>query len=178
MTNYRRMKKQWKMLKYHALAGVMVGMVLGLFVPVHPPLVSAESNYQAVFAIPQSTKGKLEKYYPLAKQLFGKDWKTALAVAEAECNSNRKDWPNCVFGWAKEYSVGWGQINLAQEEGRGRKVHWDKIPGSNLQEKEQWLKNPENNLLAMHLVWLSAGKSFSPWTAFTNGNYKQQLNKI
>lgn len=178
MTRTQKLNRQWKMLKYHALAGLMVGMVMGLFVPVHPPLVSAESNFVAeVTPVPQP-KTKLEKYYPLAKSLFGKEWKTAIAVAEAECNSNRRDWPRCVNTWEKERSVGWGQINLATHEGRGKKVHWDKIPGQTLQEKEEWLKNPENNLIAMHLVWLNAGKSFRPWSAFTNGNFKFQLPKI
>lgn len=125
----------------------------------------------------------LTQYYPLAKSLFGKDWKIALAVAESECNSGRPDWPRCVNSWGDsydegEYSVGWGQVNLAKQSGRGRKVHWDKVPGKDLKEKAEWLKNPENNLVAMHAVYVGWGKSFNPWTGFTSGNFKAQLGRF
>lgn len=146
--------------------------------PLH--LITPVGAYTGAEAVPTPTPNPrdLTQYYPLAKSLFGSQWKIALAVAESECNSSRKEWPRCVNSWAKEHSVGWGQINLAKDGGGGKWVHASKIPGKTINDKAEWLMNPENNLLAMHLVWLAAGKSFSPWTGFTSGNYQAQLYRF
>lgn len=109
------------------------------------------------------------------KTVFGKEWKTAFGVAQSECNSGRKDWPKCKNSWAKEYSIGWFQINLAQDSGKGAKIHWDKVPGKTLQEKEDWLGNPYNNVLAAKLVYDQSG--FNAWTAYTSKNYLRTLPK-
>ena len=194
---YKRYRRSLDKILKTLCMGWFFGFFLGLFVfdiptiqevkanIVDPTAVNPE-NIQKIMALPTPkvvANKKIKDYYPLAKSLFGKEWKIALAVAEAECNSNRRDWPRCVNSWGDspetgEYSVGWGQINIARMRGLGNKVHWDKIPGDNLKEKEEWLKNPENNLLAMYMIWIGRGKTFEAWTAYTNGNYKTQLEKI
>jgi len=108
------------------------------------------------------------------KAVFGSEWRIAYAVAEAECNSRRVEWPKCKLSWEKEHSIGWFQINIAQEEGYGKKVHWDKIPGQTLEQKEAWLNDPFNNIIMANVI-KERSNGFTDWTAFTNGNYKAQL---
>lgn len=192
---YKRYRRRLDRYVKFTVTGIFLGFVAGLLLFEFPKVARANmidpsavnpDKIREIQTIPVKklpARKEIEKYFPLAKTLFGSQWKIAIAVAEAECNSNRKDWPRCINSWGEtsttgEYSVGWGQINLARMGGKGNKVHWDKIPGDSLSQKTLWLQDPENNLFAMHLVWLGRGKSFSAWSAFTSGNYLDQLDRI
>lgn len=126
------------------------------------------------------TRPTVKQVQDYLKQIFGKDWRLAWAVAQNECNSKRPEWPVCVNSWGDSYttgehSVGIFQISIARQSGHGKKVHWDKIPaGNTLGEKEAWLGNWKNNILTAYVV-SHGGTNWNPWTAFTSGNYKKDL---
>jgi hypothetical protein len=119
-------------------------------------------------------KPTLSEFKAYVKQIFGSKWTIAFAVAQSECNSSRREWPVCVNSWAKERSIGPFQINIAQDNGNGTKVHWDKIPGSNLKEKELYLADWRNNVLVAYRV-SDGGRNWNPWTAYASGAYKSKL---
>lgn len=119
------------------------------------------------------TKPTVEEVKDYLKVIFGSQWKLAWAVAEAECNHTRREWPYCVNSWEAERSIGMFQINIAKNNGLGAKVHWDKIPGKNLKEKELYLSDWRNNILIAHVIYSQSG--FYPWTGYTSGNYLVHL---
>jgi hypothetical protein len=109
-------------------------------------------------------------YEELTYKIFGeKDGKIAYAVMG--CESNYK--PNREHIDDKEASIGLMQINLVKGNGEGAWVHWDKVPGNNLEEKIAWLKVPENNLLIAKFIKGSSG--FYPWTCFSKKGYLKYL---
>jgi hypothetical protein len=111
----------------------------------------------------------IEKYI---KTIFPDNWKTALAIARAE--SGRVDPKSGEFYYrtyainktAHEISVGVFQVNLRSEYA---KVHYDRIPGNNEQEKVEWLQDPFNSVLYAHWVYTHSG--FNPWTVYSSGKY-------
>lgn len=68
-------------------------------------------------------------------------------------------------------SLGLFQINIP--------AHWDKLArwtGSRDRNAwEDWLKNPDNNIMAASQVYRSQG--LGAWTMYTNGGYKQYLDQ-
>ena len=115
----------------------------------------------------------LNEYKAYIKTIFGSQWRIAFAVSQSECNYSRKEWPACINSWAKERSLGAFQINIAQDNGHGRKVHWDKIPGETLKDKELWLADWKNNVLMAYRVYKESG--WQAWTAYLNKSYKAHL---
>lgn len=97
------------------------------------------------------------------KTIFGRDAKTATAVAKAEC---RGLYPYCRNKSSGEWSVCHFQINI--------KAHYNKIPGKDLGEKELWLiKDHKNCTMMARLIQLESG--FWPWTTFRNKSYLKYL---
>jgi len=116
------------------------------------------------------------------QKIFGSSWKIAFSVAEHECGHTNPRWPNCINSWgfgefSGEHSVGLGQINLARNSGKGAWVHADKIPGETIGQKEIWLMNWKQNIMAMFIV-SKGGTDFGPWTAYSNKNYLQTLKDL
>jgi hypothetical protein len=138
------------------------------------PSVVSLDNYSSVGQESADGKPTVQEVKDYLRVIYGNRWKLAWAVAEAECNHTRKEWPMCSFSWAKELSIGILQINIAKDEGRGAWVHWEKIPGNNLQEKQAWLMDWKHNIL-MAFVISKGGTDFGPWTGFTSNNYKKFL---
>jgi hypothetical protein len=87
--------------------------------------------------------------YAVNAGFSGKSLAESVAVAMAE--SSGDDQVAGDGGW----SIGLWQIY--------RKAH--------PQYSEAYLRNPQNNAVAAHEVWASAGGSFSPWTTYKNGIY-------
>lgn len=111
----------------------------------------------------------------LVKKTFPEDPITACAVAYGESLNN----PKGINKSQIEHSVGIMQINLMRHSD-GKKIHWSKVPGETLQEKEAWLQVPENNLKVAREIYEGRNKSkmhFGDWSAFTNGSYKRHLSK-
>jgi hypothetical protein len=48
---------------------------------------------------------------------------------------------------------------------------WQIYRKAHPQYSEAYLRDPQNNAVAAHEVWASAGGSFSPWTTYKNGIY-------
>lgn len=108
-----------------------------------------------------------EKIY----EVFGDDGDVAYAIAQAESRLN----PEIVNSTEVEHSVGLFQINLANDYGNGAWVHADKIPGDTIEEKEAWLKVPENNILTAKFIKGSSG--FHPWSVYTNKKYLKYMKE-
>lgn len=100
------------------------------------------------------------------KTIFGRDWRTAYAIARAE--SGLKNEANLMSD--VENSVGVFQINI---ESATTKIHWSRIPGDTLEEKKIWLQDPFNNTLLAYWIYSTSG--WNPWTAYTSGSYKTFL---
>jgi len=100
------------------------------------------------------------------KTIFGKDWKTAYAIARAE-SGLRHDAKHLS---EVEDSIGIFQINI---QSATSKVHWSRIPGETLEEKEEWLSNPYNNTLMAY--WISSKSGWNPWSVYTSQSYEQYL---
>ena len=174
-------RKKFKNVKALAVGWIMAGMLVpftlekpakGFTPPVDPTSIKVELNStQSIYD--NSQKPTVEEVKAYIKQIFGKDWKVAWAVAQNECNSSRAEWPKCKNSWEKEFSIGLLQINIAKDNGRGAKVHWDKIPGETLEEKEEYLLDWRQNILIAHVIYAQSG--FWPWTAYSSGAYLKDL---
>jgi len=103
---------------------------------------------------------------------FKDNYKTACMVAYGESLGNRYG----INSSPVEYSVGTFQINLADNYGQGRKIHWDKVPGSSLKEKTDWLQNPINNI-DLAFTMSDGGTNWFAWSAFTNKSYLRHADK-
>ncbi len=101
--------------------------------------------------------------------VFGVNGWTAVAVAR--CESGLGWWK--VNSTPNEHSVGIFQINLAKDFGRGKHVHWDKVKGTTLEEKEEALKDPLYNVRIAKQIFDDSG--WYPWSTYKNGCYKQYL---
>lgn len=130
------------------------------------------------------TKEEVESY---VKQVFRGNSKLAYAVAMVEGypKGDSDDWGRvfCWYRWDEEkkehkgeYSVGVFQINIIEGcNGEGDKVHYDRIPGDNLEEKVEWLSNPFNNILFARMLTLEQD-GFHAWTGYTSGNYLAHMD--
>lgn len=118
----------------------------------------------------EEVKRDWKPYEELTYKIFGeKDGKIAYAIMGCESNYN----PTREHIDEKEASIGLMQINLIKGNGEGAWVHFDKVPGNNLDEKIAWLKVPENNLLIAKFIKGSSG--FYPWTCFSKKGYLKYL---
>ena len=100
---------------------------------------------------------------------FGSDADDMRAIAKAE-SGMVADKENIA---EKDCSIGWFQINLAHDFCSGKKVHWNKVPGETLEEKKDWLKVPENNLIIAKFILATQGKN--AWSAYSSGAYLKFL---
>jgi hypothetical protein len=136
-----------------------------------PEVVSVEA--QEVTATPTATPTPTRNWKPyeeLTYKIFGeKDGKVAYAIMGCESNYS----PTRTHIDEKEASIGLMQINLIKGNGEGAWVHWDKVPGETLEEKIEWLKVPENNLLIAKFIKGSSG--FYPWSCFSKKGYLKYL---
>lgn len=132
------------------------------------PIISPLGSTQEVTPIPNEDTTEVEKIIKYIKTIFGKDWKTACAVAKAE--SGLRTTASLV--WAKENSRGIFQINIQSEYA---KVHYDRIPGDTLEEKITWLEDPYNNTLLAYWIFTKSG--WNPWTAYTSGAYEAKIDE-
>ncbi len=102
------------------------------------------------------------------REIFRSDYKIACAVAYAE-SGYRTDADNVSH---IENSRGIFQINIRSKTAF---VHYNRIPGSTIDEKITWLENPYNNVLLAY--WIFDNSGWYPWSAYTNGSYKAHLEK-
>lgn len=102
---------------------------------------------------------------------FGDNYKVACMVAYSE---------GLVSNWVNstpyERSVGTYQINLADNFGQGTRIHWNKVPGETLEEKEAWLKVRKNNVDLAYTM-SDGGESWHAWGGYTNGSYLKHEDK-
>lgn len=147
------------------------------------PSVSSLDNYssggQGKEAEGKPTVQEVKNYI---KAVFGRNWKTAWSVMQNECNYSRNGWPYCINSWGDtpttgEHSVGPFQINLARQKGKGSHVHWDKVPGKDLHEKEVYLMNWKNNVLVANVI-SQGGTNWNPWSAYRTPGFYKTLNSL
>jgi len=98
-----------------------------------------------------------EKFKSLYQKIFGEVWEVAFAIGQAESNLN----PDKCHIDEIEYSCGLMQINL--------RAHFEKVPGDSFEEKAEWLKVPENNLLIAKFLY--GASKWQPWSTYTNKAY-------
>lgn len=111
------------------------------------------------------------EYEEVIYKVFGEDYEIMYAIAQAENGGNLRS--DAVNSTEVEHSVGLFQINIAKKYGQGKRVHWDKIPGDTLEEKEEWLKDPENNAVIARVIRASSG--LNAWSVYKNERYKIYL---
>jgi hypothetical protein len=112
---------------------------------------------------PHPTTKDIDAYI---KTIFGKDAPTATGIAHHECWTWSKQFPGCQHLSDAEDSIGIFQINL---HNKTQNIHAARIPGGNMTQKEDWLRNPFNNTL--YAFWIYRTSGFSPWSTFTSGAY-------
>lgn len=117
-----------------------------------------------------STTPSQEEIENYIRTIFGKDSRVGIAVSHNECNPANKQYPYCILHTDAEYSVGIWQINLFNAK---HWIHAKKVPGTTMEEKIEWLKDPYNNTLIAYKIFSDQG--FGPWSAYTSGNYKRSL---
>lgn len=124
----------------------------------------------------QGAKNELRKQIiSYLKIVFKSEWENAYAVSMSECKWDRVDFPECVNSTHAEHSIGLFQINLADDYGHGIWIHASKVPGKTIAEKEEWLKNPFNNILIAKMIYDASG--WNPWSGWTSERYKEFLQK-
>lgn len=135
-----------------------------------PKVVSKYTVYAQTLSptpTPEPTPEFKDEYEEKIYRIFGKDdYRIAYAIANAESHLH----PDRVHSDEHEHSVGLFQINIAKNNGEGPWVHWSKIPGNDLQEKTEWLQDPDNNILMAKFIYGSSG--WWPWSVFKSGAYK------
>lgn len=112
------------------------------------------------------------EYEEVIYKVFGEDYEIMYAIAQAEHAGTIN--PKAVNSTEVEHSVGLFQINLAKEYGNGKRVHWDKVPGDTLEEKEEWLTDPYNNAVIARVIRASSG--LNAWSVYKNDRYKIYLD--
>lgn len=127
----------------------------------------------------QEEKSERQQIIEYIVEVFGEDSVKALGIAKAESgfNPNKEGIHRAGhYSWSSptykgECSIGLFQINLAEDGCEGKWVHASKVPGKTFQEKIDWLKVPENNIMfAKENIFDNSG--WSPWSTYTNGSYK------
>ena len=126
---------------------------------------SVESNVEGKKAYLENPV-TLEEKKDYIRFKFGENYQIACMVAYGESLRG-----NGINSSPVEYSVGCYQLNLADNYGYGNKIHWNKVPGDTLEEKEAWLLNPKNNIdLAYEMS--NGGTSWGAWSAHGDGMWK------
>lgn len=133
-----------------------------------PSPVLAKTEEQEGEETDSPSQQEIEDY---VRVIFGRDSRVAIAVSKNECNPKHRDYPKCVLHTEHEYSVGIFQINLYNSR---HWIHAQKVPGETMEEKIEWLKDPYHNTLVAFKIF-SDSKGFSPWSAYTSGNYLKDL---
>lgn len=150
------------------LKGVEKGIAYATMIVASPLPVSTESQEAPTRSQDDlQTQQEIESYI---RTIFGKDARVAIAVSHNECSPQHRDYPACVLHTQHEYSVGIFQLNLFNER---HWIHAAKVPGETMDEKIEWLKNPYHNTLVAYKIFKDSG--FHPWTAYTSGNYLNDL---
>jgi hypothetical protein len=103
------------------------------------------------------------------EEVFGQEASLALAIFRCESGLN----PKALKSDNIEHSVGIAQINIASHRGRGKKVHWAKVPGETVEEKTAWLMESSNNIKTAKRIQSKSG--WGAWSTFKNGCYKKYL---
>jgi hypothetical protein len=102
--------------------------------------------------------------------IFGNEADNAYAISLAEsgvgCGGSVIYKTKALHHSQWEHSVGIFQINLMSA---AAKVHYDRVPGDTLEQKEKWLDDPKNNTLFAYWIYSTSG--WNPWSTFTNGAY-------
>ena len=125
---------------------------------------SVESNVEGKKAYLENPV-TLEEKKDYIRFKFGENYQVACMVAYGESLRG-----NGVNSSPVERSSGVFQINLADNYGYGNKIHWNKVPGDTLEEKEAWLLNPKNNIdLAYEMS--NGGTSWGQWEAWNRKTY-------
>lgn len=168
------MNKQLKKeLPYIALFTFYAVMVSGMFYNLkdHKQIEwgSWATKVQAEEIIPEPEPVYENEYQKIIYEVFDDDvQETMYAISQAEHRGTID--PFAVNSTEIEHSVGLFQINLAKDYGNGKHVHWDKVPGENLKEKELWLQNPYNNALIARQIY--NGQGLHAWSVYNDGKYK------
>ena len=129
-------------------------------------LISPLSMYDSMEMTSQAPLTITPDVKEYIKTIFGKEWKTAYAIARAESGLR----PTASHISEVEYSIGIFQINIQSVEA---KVHWSRIPGKTLEEKKTWLEDPYQNVLMAY--WIASKSGFYPWSVYQSGSYKNYL---
>jgi hypothetical protein len=138
--------------------------------PVTAMPVSASPTPSPVTEQKQDEGVGREEYKDLIYKIFGEE-DGPIAYGIMRCESGGKS--NAVKKDQIEWSIGLFQINIRKGNGEGAWVHWDKIPGETGEEKEAWLKVPENNILTAKFI--KGSSNWYPWSVYKNGCYKKFL---
>lgn len=143
--------------------GQVISPVTAIYVTPTPTAIPAVNPE----APEHPSKEEIESYI---RTIFGKDARVAIAVSHNECNPRHPHYPACVLHTDAEYSVGIFQINLYN---KSHWIHAQKVPGKTMEEKIEWLKDPYHNTLIAFKIFKDSG--FHPWTAYSSGNYLNDL---
>lgn len=164
---YWTQKREYRWYQRLGKAFLMLVLTLWITPPVSnlipkSPLVMAQIETVEREPEPDNQKDMLT----YIKTMFGKEWKTAYAIAKAE--SGMKMTASNVWEDGKrnfgEHSVCIFQINIRKS------AHYDKVPGKTLNEKELWLISDYRNCILMAKI-IRDGSGWYAWTAYTNGSY-------
>jgi len=156
------------MLKWQLMGFFWIGMVIAFLIApfIFPePKAMFDPSVMSANYVSVPEKPTYDEFRKYVQAVFGRNSRVALAVAQAECNKDRLEWPVCVNSWWKEHSIGPFQINL--------KAHQAKVPGATWQEKEEWLADWRNNVIMSHKIFSDSG--WYPWSVFTNKGYLKYL---
>lgn len=112
--------------------------------------------------------------------VFGEQGELAIAVGMSESHliptktlivaKGKYSWSTATY--KGECSVGLFMINLAEDNCKGRHIHYSKVPGETMEEKIEWLKVPSNNIKMAKEIYDSRG-NFGDWSGYTGGGYKK-----
>lgn len=152
----------------------------------NPTVAAVATPTAAPTATPEETPVPTKEADPIAEReaihqyirvIFGPAASTAYAISLAEGKAPNRYNGEVVYNTkairktASELSIGIFQINLKSEYA---KVHFDRIPGTSLEEKIAWLQNPYNNTLFAYWVYATHA-NFEPWSVYTGGVYLAYL---
>lgn len=143
---------------------------------VSPSPTPDEKYEKLIEVVEEAETNPKEQIKEKIREVFGEDAEIAIAIATAESGlvSDKSNvWGDPNNPKRGECSIGLFQINLKSNGCEGVNVHASKIPGDTLEEKIEWLKVPENNILIAKFIYGSSG--WYPWSVYKNGKYKQFL---
>ena len=132
--------------------------------PTPQSIVSGTPNVQAL----AQEKESIRQYI---NTIFTRNAQIAFAIALAEGGFTYKGVryfrPAAVHHSDVETSIGIFQVNIQSKDA---KVHYDQIPGKDLEEKIEWLQDPYNSVIFAYWMY-STHNNFEAWSVFTDGTY-------